>query len=252
MKYKLLFLLLITSFCHADVTSFPEPKGYVTDSAGILSFQDVSAITGIAEELERKTTAQLAVVTVKTTQPETIEDFSVKLFEKWKIGQKGKDNGILLLIASSDRKVRIETGYGIEGILPDATCKMIIENEMLPYFKRGEYSQGILSGASAIIAIVSEDYGTKVEGSSMGRHRKDKPSPIFWILTLLFAIPLIIAPMLGVSGRRRRCSRHSFWGLGSGGFSGGFSSFGGSGGFSGGFGGFGGGSSGGGGASGSW
>jgi uncharacterized protein len=235
--------ILHSASCLADVISLPSHTGYVTDSAEILSQADESAIIGIAEELERKTTAQLAVVTVKTTQPETIEGYAVRLFERWGIGQKGKDNGVLLLIASDDRKVRIETGYGIEGILPDATCKMIIEEGIIPYFKRGEYSQGILSGASVIVAGVAKEYGVEISGSRAVMPPKDKPNSISFILTLLFAIPLVITQMFGVSGRRRRYSS-GFWGLGSG-FSGG-------GGFGGGFGGFGGGLSGGGGASGSW
>ncbi|MEK9150043.1 MAG: TPM domain-containing protein, partial [Candidatus Desantisbacteria bacterium] len=162
------FCILYSVSCLADVVSFPEPNGYVTDSAEIISPNDELAITGMAEELERKTTAQLAVVTIETTQPETIEGFSVKLFEKWGIGQKGKDNGILLLIASSDRKLRIETGYAVEGILPDATCKMIIENGIIPYFKRAEYSQGILYGASVIATDVAKGYNVEISGSSKG------------------------------------------------------------------------------------
>ncbi len=140
------------------------------------------------------------MVTVETTQPETIEGYAVRLFEKWRIDQKSKDNGVLLLIASDYRKVRIEIGYVIEEILPDATCKMIIEERIIPYFKRGEYSQRILYRASVIVTGMAKEYDVKIGGNRAVMPPKDKSNSISFMLALLSAILLVITQMFGVSG----------------------------------------------------
>ena len=140
------FLIPSYSVLAAEPKYPAQPQGYVSDYANIINPSDKAAITELLEELEQKTTAEVAVVTVPTTQPETIEGYSVKLFEKWGIGKKGKDNGVLFLIAAGDRRVRIETGYGLEGALPDVLCHKIISNLVVPAFKAGEYSKGITAG----------------------------------------------------------------------------------------------------------
>jgi len=227
--------------------------GYVNDYANLLQTGDEAQIVSIARELEQKTTAQLAVVTVESTQPKPIEMAAVELFEKWGIGQKGKDNGVLLLVALKDRKVRIENGYGLEGVLTDALSQQIISRLIVPEFKAGRFSQGIRQGAVAIVSLIAQDAGVEISGAQpqMVKNLKQRPNILAGLFRLLFMIffmmmlasgrgGLFTALMLGsmMGGGRHR---GSWYGSGSG-----------FGGFSGGFGGFGGGLSGGGGASGSW
>ena len=229
------------------------PAGYVNDYAGLLSPADESRISALAGQLENKTSAQLAVVTVRSTAPQTIESYAVELFEKWGIGQRGKDNGVLLLMAAQDRKVRIEVGYGLEGVLTDAMSSNIIQQFLVPAFRAGKYSEGLYQGSLAIASLVAEDAGVSInpDQQAIASRARQKPSAlasfINFIFTLLFFILIVgsRSPLLWLllfpGGHRRG----GYWyGSGLGGGS--------RGGFSGGFGGFGGGLSGGGGASGGW
>ncbi len=250
-------LYLAVLFPHnsqAQISPLPaKPLGYVSDFAGVIRPADRMAIERLAAELEKKTTAQIAVVTVQSVKPETIEMYAVRLFEKWGIGQKGKDNGVLLLVAVKDRRVRIETGYGVEGIIPDAIADKIIRDILVPAFKQEDYSGGIKAGAIAIISLIAKDAGVTITGQEEAVYQQvgHQPSALESFLSFIFMVIffiLIIGTrtgllwffLLGPMGHRRG----GYW-YGSG--------FGGSrGGFGGGFGGFGGGLSGGGGASGGW
>ncbi|MDP8253337.1 MAG: TPM domain-containing protein [Candidatus Kaelpia aquatica] len=255
-KYVLvliLFCLLFSSVLFArDVISIPpRGQGYVNDFAGLLNYSDKATITKFAAELERETTAQIAIVTVKTAQPETVQGFSVRLFDQWKIGQKGKDNGVLLLVAVNDRKAWITTGYGVEGAIPDLVANKIVRDLIIPYFKRGQYSEGIMRGSVAIISLIAKEYDAEITGQEAQVYqtvhsKRSGLRVIFTILFFLFIISMrsgllgyfLLGSMIG--GRRRG----GFWhgsGLGSSG-----------GGFGGGFGGFGGGMTGGGGGGGGW
>ncbi len=226
-------------------------QGYVNDFADLITAGDKAEITRYASELEKKTTAQVAVVTVKSTRPETIQGFSVRLFDKWKIGQEGKDNGVLILVAVNDRKAWITTGYGLEGAIPDAVANRIVRETMIPYFKRGDFSAGIKQGAINVISLAAREYDVEITGKeSQVYHRIHKGRSGFEIFfTIIFFIVvlglrtrlfgyLFLGSMLG--GRRRG----GYWyGSGTGGSGGGFG---------GGFGGFGGGMTGGGGGGGGW
>ena len=228
-----------------------QPQGYVSDYANIISPSDKAAITQLLGELEQKTTAEVVVVTVLTTQPETIEGYSVKLFEKWGMGKKGKDNGVLFLIATQDRRMRIETGYGLEGALPDVLCHKIISNLVVPAFKAGEYSKGITAGVQAIVGLVAKEYNVKITGQeeqNFDSNQNDSNSGWSTILLIILFIFFVAFRMfVFIPSMYRRGG--GYWYSG-GGYSGGGGFSGGS--FGGGFGGFGGGSSGGGGASGGW
>ncbi len=236
-----------TGFC--EEVSFPNYTGYVNDYANILSGQAKAKLTALSEEIENKTTSQLAILTIGTTSPLDLETYAVKLFEKWGIGQKGRDNGVLILIAVDDRAMRIEVGYGLEGAIPDALAKNIIEKSILPFFKSSDYNSGVLQGAAILSKLIAMEYN--VEISELDNIQINEPSRKASIFDFLFLALLIIIlvrhgifwffPMPGPRGRR-----DSYWYGNRGGFG---SS---SGGFSGGFGGFGGGFSGGGGASGRW
>lgn len=250
LRLILLFIILFAPTTLAAQEQLPRPVGFVNDFSGILSSEDRGKLKALFSELENKTTAEVAVVTIDTTRPLDIETYAVNLFAEWGIGKKGQDNGILLLVAVKDRKVRIEVGYGLEGAVPDALANQIITGIIVPAFKNGDYTRGVVGGSVAIVNLIAREYDVTLAGF------KDLPtaplppkrSPLSSLLFLLFFIMMfglrwgflwwaILTP-----GTHHR--RGGFWyGSGYGGRSGGFG---------GGFGGFGGGFSGGGGASGGW
>lgn len=223
----------------------PQPTGYVVDQAGLIESSDKENIENWIRQLQEKTTAQVAVVTVPTTGGVPVEDYAVKLFERFAIGQKGKDNGVLLLVASQDRAMRIEVGYGLEGVLTDAKSSAIINTLIVPEFKAGQFSAGIAKGAWAIVREVAAEYNTEISGAPNVPMPVEE-NPVLANVVLIFFIVVIILMFLGGGNTGFRGGRSGGY-RGSGGFGGGFGGGGG-----GSFGGFGGGRSGGGGASGRW
>jgi uncharacterized protein len=132
----------------------PYLTGRVTDNAGILSSSMKKTLSERLKAHEDKTTNQIAVLTVPTLEGESIEEYAVAVFKEWKLGQKGRDNGILVLVAPQDRRMRIEVGYGLEGALPDSAAGSIIRSVIAPKFKSGDYDGGIEAGVSAIITAL--------------------------------------------------------------------------------------------------
>lgn len=239
----------------AFAQTFPALTGRVVDQAGILRPEDRAAIEQKLKAYEEKTSDQVVVATVRSLEGYAVEDYANRLFREWKLGTKEKNNGVLLLVAPSDRKVRIEVGYGLEGALTDALTGIIIRTAIAPRFKAGDFAGGINAGVDGMLAVLS---GDAEEWQRKGREpRADSVSPVDWITVLWILIILFIVvrafmqQQRGVSGAYRR--RGGDWiilpGPSGSGWGGGFG--GGGGGFDGGFSG-GGGSSGGGGASGSW
>jgi len=154
-------LFLVTSCAlAADV---PYLTGRIVDDAEILSAATVQKLSAQLKAHEERTTNQVAVLTVKSLEGESVEDFAVRVFEQWKLGQKGKDNGVLVVVAPKDRRMRIEVGYGLEGTLTDATAARIIRDRMTPRFKNNDYDGGIAQGVSAIVSTLDG-----VEPSSSG------------------------------------------------------------------------------------
>ncbi len=243
-------ILSLSSLSYSQDIDFPEYRGYANDFAHILNADTINAIDSICSQVEDKTTAQIAVVTVATTADVTIEEYAVRLFEKWGIGLKDKDNGVLILMAVSDKKVRIETGYGLEGALPDAFSSQIIYQVMVPAFKQGDFQAGLILGTIAVAESIAKEYNVELvmaEGAprNLMRSKKNQAGKaiiylILFILMFGMRSGLLFFWILGPTGRRRG----GYW-YGSGSSASG-------GGFGGGFGGFGGGFSGGGGASGGW
>ena len=136
---------------------------YVQDYANLLSAQSKATINSVGKELETKTTAQIVVVTVPSLDGQPIEDYSLELFRSWGIGNKEKNNGVLLLVALKDRQSRIEVGYGLEGPLPDGLTGRIQDEAMIPYFSSGNYDKGIIQGYANIASIVAKEYNVKLE-----------------------------------------------------------------------------------------
>jgi uncharacterized protein len=234
----LLGFLLCGAF-HADAQEVPAPAlaNYITDQAGVLPPDVTVALNEKLALFERETSTQIAVVVLPTLGGEAIEDASYRFVEKNKLGRKGKDNGILLLVVRDDRKIRIEVGRGLEGVLTDALSSQIIRKEIVPHFRVNDYPSGIAAGVDALMRATRNEYTADPES---GKSSGPGIGPIVVMLIIIF-----IVTRLRSSGIRRG----GFPPFG-GGFGGG--SFGGGGGFGGGSFGGGGGSFGGGGASGSW
>src|SRR6266853_2804247 len=149
-------LLSLVAFA-AYALSFPELTGRVVDDAGILDPSTKAALERKLAEFETKTTGQLVVVTVKSLQGTSIEDYGYQLGRHWQIGQKEKNTGALLIVAPNERKVRIEVGYGLEGTLTDAISRLIIENSILPRFRANDFPGGITRGVDDIIQVLTGD-----------------------------------------------------------------------------------------------
>ena len=139
----------------SPVLTFPALTGRVVDDAGLLSMADRAALAASLSDLQANTTYQLVIVTLKSLQGTTIEDFGYQLGRLWQIGQKDKDSGVLLIVAAAERRVRIEVGYGLEGTLTDPATNVIIENSILPAFKNGDFAGGIKEGTQQIILMLA-------------------------------------------------------------------------------------------------
>ncbi|MGU3537050.1 TPM domain-containing protein [Methylobacterium sp. A54F] len=249
--FVLLILLGVAGGAAAEL-ALPALTGRVVDGAGLLDAATRERLDAKLKAYEDKTSDQVVVATVKSLQGTTVEDFANRLFRAWGLGSRKNDNGVLLLVAPSERKVRIEVGYGLEGALTDALSKVIITTAIAPRFKSGDYGGGIEAGLDAILSILGGDAETWHRRAEV---RNDEADPAQVIATLLVFIVIVFVFWRMSGGRRGRRGGvivlpGSFGGGWSGGVSGGYG--GGSGGFSdSGFSG-GGGSSGGGGASGDW
>jgi len=254
----LLAIFSVSIVLNAQIPDRPVPPRLVNDFAGVLNKNEYSKLENTLEDFARQTSTQIVVVTVADLDGYDRSDYAFQLGEKWGVGQKGKDNGIVVLLkpksGNSSGQVFIATGYGLEGVLPDAIVnREVVDNEMIPQFKQNDYYGGLAAGLNVIMAITrgeytAEQYKEKVDaGGAAG-------IPFIFILFILMFVLL---------GRRRRGRFYSpgrslpFWlamGMmsGSNRSSGSFGNFSSGGGSFGGFGGFGGGSFGGGGAGGSW
>jgi uncharacterized protein len=249
-------LLLGFSLQAAEVIP-PKPTRYCNDYASVLSIPTAQSLDRTLEQLEKTDSTQILVAIYPKMQTDSsIEDYTVRTFKQWGVGQAKTNNGAVLFIFVQEHKLRIEVGYGLEGALPDITCKRIIENEITPRLRRNDWDGAVSAGVTAIIQAAHGEYkgaGRTVQGTRRGRRSN---SGVVFLIFLAFVI--------FASTRRRRGTAYGragrsvwggpFWGGGwggGGGSWGGGSRSGGGGGWSGGFSG-GGGSSGGGGASGSW
>ena len=149
-----LVLLALASLASAAIPGIPSPQGEVTDLVGVLDAGARQQLTQLIREVRDRTTAEIAILIVPSTAPETVEEYSVAVFDRWKIGQRGKDNGLLFLVAIQDRRLWITTGYGLEGILPDGKVGALRDREIIPLFRAGRYTEGILRGTQALAAVV--------------------------------------------------------------------------------------------------
>jgi uncharacterized protein len=264
----ILALLLLAAGAGVGAQALPSLTKPVNDFAGVIDGASASELDRRIRALEKGTSTHDAVVvaTVDSIAPyDSIEDYAIKLFERAGIGQKGLNNGVLIVMARTERKVRIEVGYDLEQFVTDGFSGDVIRQDMLPAFRRGEFGPGILAGATRVINRIAEGRGVTLTDVPAAAARQEEKDPA-WLkfVPILFIIVLVIISMIRGGGPRSGYRRHNPWGgfggpfigglgggFGGGGFGGGGFGGGGGGG-GGGFGGFGGGSSGGGGGSGSW
>jgi len=261
-------VLAFAALCtRAEQTKDIHPTGYVTDLAGVISPETKTRLEALCTELQQKTEAQLAVVTVNSLEGESVEDYAVALYKQLGVGPKGTDRGVLLLVAPKDRKYRVEVGYGLEPVINDARAGDV-GRAMVPVLRQNNYSGAIEAATWQLAQYIATDRGVTLSGQPPRRQIKSSPDdggkfPFGMIIFALILLFILIGSRRGGSqGRRMGPRGGSGWWIGPmiGGGSGGRGGWagggfgGGGGGFSGGggFGGFGGGSSGGGGASGSW
>lgn len=238
----------------APAQDFPPLTGRVVDRANILPPAAETQLTQRLAALEASTGRQLVVATLPSLQGYEIEEFGYQLGRAWGIGREGEDDGALLIVAPNERRVRIEVGYGLEGMLTDALTGQIIRREILPRFRQGDLSGGVVAGTNALLAqlqLPAEE--ARANAAAAAEREGDGSSAGLWIW-LAFILIFFVLPMLG-GGRGRRRRRRGMpvmlWGPGLGGWGGGRGFGGGGGGFGGGFSG-GGGGFGGGGSSGGW
>ena len=243
MRLRSLLLFLAVLLCAAgsafSAPAIPAVRGHVNDYAGLLSPATRQDVERFLADFRRSDSTQIAVLTIPSLEGEDLEGYSVRVAQSWGIGQKGTDNGALLLIAKQERAVRIEVGYGLEDRLTDLLAGRIVDQEIVPRFKTGDFDGGVKAGVKAMVDAVRGAY----KGDPATR-KKPQRFPAEALLWLLFLGPGLLRMFVGGSQRRGR--RGGFY-VGGGGFGGGFGGGGG-----GGFGGFGGGGFGGGGASGRW
>jgi uncharacterized protein len=234
----------------------PMPRHYVEDYANVIDSSEESSLNGILQELEQKTTAQYIILTVQSTEGVPIEQFAIEHAQKWQLGQKGKDNGMLFVLAAKDRRYRFEVGYGLEGFITDQYCGRVGRDVLVPYLKKGQYSKGIYEANLQIVQRIANESGVGLTGMPKlaplpTRRRTGLPCcsylPLLFFLLLIFGglgrgmgwwffLPFLFGGRGGYGGYGRSGS------YGGGSFGGGFGGFGG--GMGGGFGG--------GGASGGW
>jgi uncharacterized protein len=238
------FIALLCALAAAFAVNFPALTGRIVDQANIIPAATRNTIEPKLADLEAKSGIQLVVATVASLEGQEIEPYANELFRTWKLGQKDKNNGVLLLVAPKEHRVRIEVGYGLEGTLTDALSKVIITNAITPRFKTGDFAGGISRGVDDIITVLTTDASEWQQRPSLRLDNVQTSDPTNWILIAVLIVVftlLIVWPgfrwfMLGMAMNILLSSGSSSSGSSSGG-----------GGFSGG-----GGSSGGGGASGSW
>jgi len=236
---------------------FPRPTGAVNDFANVIPAAERETMENLAREVLQKTGTAVVVATVSSVGDMAADEYATRLYESWGIGKKGEDKGVLILLALKERRVRIETGYGVEGILPDGVVGEILRLHVIPHLTRGDYGKGLSNAVAAVSDVIARQAGVTLTGRPpMQPARPTGGTPVSPFTLMLFLVVMLLLLFTetgrqllallffsGTGGRRRYGGPYYGGGWG-GGSSGGF------GGFGGGFGGFGGGMSGGGGAGG--
>ena len=250
----LIILALLTLDCLAREVMPPKPASYFNDYAGVVSTTTAQRLNQTLEDFEKSTSSQIVVAVFPRMQTDSaLEDYTRRIAETWKVGQQGKNNGAVLFVFVQERRMRIEVGYGLEGALPDALGKRIVDDEIAPHFKRGDYDGGLTAGVTALLQAARGEY----KGTGRTVNQRGNPGGfifiLFWLIVLILIVGSIRRMARGTVYHRSGRVNYGGWWWGGGGWGGGGGGgWGGGGGSSGGGFSGGGGSFGGGGASGSW
>lgn len=195
-----LALAVFATAALAQSLNFPELTGRVVDEAGILDASTREQLEKLSADLEAKTTDQLVIVTLKSLQGKSIEDYGYQFGRKWQIGQKDKNNGVILIVAPNEKRVRIEVGYGLEPTLTDAISSVIIQNAILPRFRAGDFAGGVRRGAEDIAQVIAGDAKEIQERAaqrqaSQGMSAAEMMIVVFWIIVAIMIIANVMADM---------------------------------------------------------
>lgn len=180
--------LIICGTAFAEEPVYPAYSGFVNDFAGVIDSATKEKLEGLCRVLEKKTSAELAIAVVKSVAPLDSKTYAVKLFEKWKIGKKGKDNGILMLLAMDERRVEIEVGYGLEGVITDARVGEILDRYVVPYFKEGKFGEGLYNGAAAIAQKIAQAASQELGEGYKAEEQAKEEAKVEWPGWLMPAI----------------------------------------------------------------
>lgn len=248
--WSLVILWGSNSHAAPDSLNIPYLTGPLVDEMGLVQTRERQILESMLQKLNESGKAQMAILVADSLQGVDIESYSIAVAEHWKLGKKGVDNGLLFVVAPRERQMRFEVGYGLEGTLPDAYAKQIIDDDVAPYFRAGRFGEGLMMSVESVAKRLGVDLSAPVEERIKPRSSSAHAARFVWLLffLILFGYPFLALFFLPKSRRGWRSGGGDWGGWGGGSSSGGFGGFGGGGGgFSGGGGGFGGG-----GASGRW
>jgi len=203
MRGTFLFILVCLVLPFISAQQLPKPSGFVNDFAGVLKEQDALSIEKLAAAVKEKTGAELALVTVMSFAPyASIEEFSAALMNDWGVGERGKDNGVLFVLAMSERESKIEVGYGLEGAIPDSAAGRILDTAVIPAFREGDFSGGLLKGYRTIAAYVAKEKGVDIESFDLPQIKKNEGLRhsygrfVFFIFFIFAFIAIIVSQVM--------------------------------------------------------
>jgi len=188
----------------ARAQSFPKPAGRISDFANVISADVETALDRRIDQLEQKTSSEIAVVTVTSLDGMSVEDYANKLFKAWGVGQAKQDNGVLVVVAPTDRSMRIEVGYGLEGVLPDGLAGQIIRDDFVPQFRDGNYSGGINAGVNHVIDIVEKHQVLTPEELAKFNESNSGDAPPYWLIIPFFGLFVTIGATMAGLGIRTK------------------------------------------------
>lgn len=213
--WSLVLALALAVPAHAQLKEVPPLTGRVVDQAGMLGASQRERLASVLADYEAKTGSQIAVLLVKSTEPEAIEQYSIRVADAWKLGRKGVDDGVLLMVARDNprslRRLRIEAGRGVQGVLTDAQSKRILQDVIAPYFQKDQYYEGLVAGVGAIATLLNQEKFPAPAQKGAPQGQEDDGGGLIGIVFIVFGI-IVLASMF----RRRRGPRLTWGGSGSG------------------------------------
>ncbi|RFM25734.1 TPM domain-containing protein [Deminuibacter soli] len=214
MKYifsLVLLVLMAGSICAQEVLPKPHPIRFVTDAAHVLSGDELNMLENMLRAVNDTSTNELVIVTIPTLQGAPIEDYTLKLFRSWGIGKKDKNNGILIFAAINDHKMRIEVGLGLEGALPDITARQILDNEMRPAFREGNYYAGFNNAVNAVIQSIAGEYTPSVQTEAASTDNDNIGLRVFVVICIIVVVLIILVAVIVARNPSGGRSRSSGW-----------------------------------------